>query len=47
MPFGTSTGGVAGEYVTVTTTTPFNALFSAAGISYHSTITSTATVRIQ
>ena len=46
-PSGTSTGGLVGEYVSVTATMPFTALFSAAGISYPSTITSTAVVRIQ
>ena len=43
----TSTGGVAGQYVSVTATMPFSAMFSAAGISYPSTLTSTAVVRIQ
>ena len=46
-PSGTSTGGLVGEYVSVTATMPFTALFSAAGVSYPSTITSTAVVRIQ
>ena len=46
-PSGTSTGGTVGEYVSVTATMPFTALFSAAGISYPSTITRTAVVRIQ
>ena len=46
-PSGTSTGGVVGQYVTVTTTMPFTALFSAPGISYPSTITATAVVRVQ
>ena len=46
-PSGTSTGGAAGEYVSVTTTAPFTALFSAAGISYPSSIAATAVVRIQ
>jgi Flp pilus assembly protein TadG len=46
-PSGTSTGATAGEYVSVTATMPFTALFSAAGISYPSTITSTAVVRIE
>jgi Flp pilus assembly protein TadG len=46
-PSGTSTGGLVGEYVSVTATMPFTALFSAAGIAYPSTITSTAVVRIQ
>jgi Flp pilus assembly protein TadG len=46
-PSGTSTGGVAGRYVSVTATMPFTAMFSAAGISYPSTLTATAVVRIQ
>jgi Flp pilus assembly protein TadG len=46
-PSGTSTGGSAGQYVSVTATMPFTALFSAAGILYPSTITTTAVVRIQ
>ncbi len=46
-PSGTSTGGTAGEYVSVATTMPFSALFSAAGIAYPSTLTATAVVRIQ
>jgi Flp pilus assembly protein TadG len=46
-PSGTSTGGAAGQYVSVTTTMPFAAMFSAAGISYPSTLTATAVVRIQ
>ncbi|HZZ63478.1 MAG TPA: TadE/TadG family type IV pilus assembly protein [Roseiarcus sp.] len=46
-PSGTSTGATAGTYVSVTATMPFTALFSAAGISYPSTITSTAVVRIE
>ena len=46
-PSGTSTGGVAGQYVSVTTTMPFSAMFSAAGITYPSTLTATAVVRIQ
>jgi len=43
----TSTGGTAGKYVSVTATMPFSAMFSAAGISYPSTLTATAMVRIQ
>ena len=46
-PAGTSTGGIAGQYVSVTATMPFSAMFSAAGISYPSTMTATAVVRIQ
>jgi Flp pilus assembly protein TadG len=46
-PPGTSTGGGAGEYVSVTATMPFSALFGAAGIAYPSTITSTAVVRVE
>ena len=46
-PSSTSTGGQAGQYVSVTAATPFVALFGAAGISYPSTITTTAVVRIQ
>jgi Flp pilus assembly protein TadG len=46
-PSGTSTGGTAGQYVSVTTTMPFTALFSAAGISYPSSLAATAVVRIQ
>ena len=46
-PSGTSTGGTAGEYVSVTATMPFTALFGAAGIAYPSTITATAVVRIE
>jgi Flp pilus assembly protein TadG len=46
-PSGTSTGGTAGKYVSVTATMPFSAMFSAAGISYPSTLTATAVVRIQ
>lgn len=46
-PSDTSTGGTAGQYVSVTATMPFSAMFSAAGISYPSTLTSTAVVRIQ
>lgn len=46
-PPATSTGATAGVYVSVTATMPFTALFSAAGISYPSTITSTAVVRIE
>jgi len=46
-PASTSTGGVAGQYVSVTTTMPFTAMFNAAGISYPSTLTATAMVRIQ
>jgi Flp pilus assembly protein TadG len=46
-PSGTSTGGLVGEYVSVTATMPFTALFSAAGISYPTIMTSTAVVRIQ
>jgi Flp pilus assembly protein TadG len=46
-PSGTSTGGPAGKYVSVTATMPFSAMFSAAGISYPSTLTATAVVRIQ
>jgi Flp pilus assembly protein TadG len=46
-PSGTSTGGTAGEYVSVTATMSFTALFSAAGIPYPSTIKKTAVVRIQ
>jgi Flp pilus assembly protein TadG len=46
-PSGTSTGGTAGQYVSVTATMPFSAMFSAAGISYPSTLTATAVVRIQ
>jgi Flp pilus assembly protein TadG len=43
----TSTGGSPGIYVSVTATMPFTALFSAAGIAYPSTITSTAVVRVE
>jgi len=46
-PATTSTGGAAGKYVSVTATMPFSAMFSAAGISYPSTLTATAVVRIQ
>jgi Flp pilus assembly protein TadG len=46
-PSGTSTGGPAGQYVSVTATMPFSAMFNAAGISYPSTLTATAMVRIQ
>jgi hypothetical protein len=46
-PSSTSTGGIAGEYVSVTATMPFTAMFNAAGISYPSTLTATALVRIQ
>jgi Flp pilus assembly protein TadG len=46
-PSNTSTGGTAGQYVSVTATMPFSAMFSAAGISYPSTMTATAVVRIQ
>lgn len=46
-PSNTSTGGTAGKYVSVTATMPFSAMFSAAGISYPSTQTATAVVRIQ
>ena len=46
-PSTTSTGVVAGEYVSVTATMPFTAMFSAAGISYPSTVTATAVVRVQ
>ena len=46
-PSGTSTGGTAGQYVSVTATMPFSAMFDAAGISYPSTLTATAMVRIQ
>lgn len=46
-PSGTSTGGASGEYVSVTATMPFTTMFGAAGITYPSTITSTAVVRIQ
>ena len=46
-PSDTSTGGTTGKYVSVTTTMPFSAMFSAAGISYPSTLTATAVVRIQ
>jgi Flp pilus assembly protein TadG len=46
-PSGTSTGGTAGQYVSVTATMPFSAMFNAAGISYPSTMTATAVVRIQ
>ena len=46
-PSGTSTGATAGQYVSVTATMPFSAMFSAAGISYPSTLTATAVVRIQ
>jgi Flp pilus assembly protein TadG len=46
-PSGTSTGGTAGQYVSVTATMPFSAMFNAAGISYPSTLTATAVVRIQ
>ncbi len=46
-PSGTSTGSAAGEYVSVTSTMPFTTMFSAAGISYPSTLTATAVVRIQ
>lgn len=46
-PSDTSTGGTAGEYVSVTATMPFSAMFSAAGISYPSTLTATAEVRVQ
>ena len=46
-PASTSTGGAAGQYVSVTATMPFSAMFSAAGISYPSALTATAMVRIQ
>jgi len=46
-PSSTSTGGIAGEYVSVTATMPFTAMFSAAGISYPSTLTATVVVRVQ
>lgn len=46
-PSSTSTGGIAGEYVSVTATMPFTAMFSAAGISYPTTVTATAVVRVQ
>jgi Flp pilus assembly protein TadG len=46
-PSNTSTGGTAGEYVSVTATMPFSPMFNAAGISYPSTLTATAVVRIQ
>jgi Flp pilus assembly protein TadG len=46
-PSTTSTGGTAGQYVSVKATMPFSAMFSAAGISYPSTLTATAVVRIQ
>jgi Flp pilus assembly protein TadG len=46
-PSSTSTGGVAGKYVSVTATMPFSAMFSAAGISYPSALAATAVVRIQ
>jgi Flp pilus assembly protein TadG len=46
-PSNTSTGGTAGKYVSVTATMPFSAMFSAAGISYPSTLNATAVVRIQ
>jgi Flp pilus assembly protein TadG len=46
-PSNTSTGGTAGEYVSGTATMPFSPMFSAAGISYPSTLTATAVVRIQ
>jgi Flp pilus assembly protein TadG len=46
-PPDTSTGGTAGKYVSVTATMPFSPLFSGAGISYPSTLTATAVVRIQ
>ena len=46
-PSGTSTGATAGEYVSVTATMPFTAMFSAAGIVYPSTLSATAVVRIQ
>ena len=46
-PSNTSTGGTAGKYVSVTATMPFSAMFSAAGISYPSSLSSTAVVRIQ
>ena len=46
-PSTTSTGGTAGQYVSVTATMPFSAMFSAAGISYPSTLNATAVVRIQ
>jgi Flp pilus assembly protein TadG len=46
-PAATSTGGPAGQYVSVMATMPFTALFSAAGIIYPTTISSTAAVRIQ
>ena len=45
-PSGSSTGGTAGEYVSVTATMPFAAIFSAAGIDYPSTLSATALVRI-
>jgi Flp pilus assembly protein TadG len=45
-PSNTSTGGTAGEYVSVTATMPFSPMFRAAGISYPSTLTATAVVRI-
>ena len=46
-PSTTSTGGTAGKYVSVTAKMSFSAMFSAAGISYPSTLSSTAVVRIQ
>jgi Flp pilus assembly protein TadG len=46
-PSNTSTGGTAGKYVSVTATMPFAPMFSEAGISYPSTLTATAEVRIQ
>jgi len=46
-PSSTSTGATAGQYVAVTATMPFAALFSAAGIAYPSTLASTAVVRTQ
>jgi Flp pilus assembly protein TadG len=46
-PANTSTGGTAGQYVSVTATMPFSAMFGAAGVSYPSTLTATAVVRIQ
>jgi Flp pilus assembly protein TadG len=45
-PSNTSTGGTAGKYVSVTATMPFSPMFGAAGISYPSTLTATAVVRI-
>ena len=47
VPSDTSTGGTAGQYVSVTATMPFSAMFGAAGISYPSTLTATAVVRVQ